>query len=237
MHVGHFAVSLIAKRIEPRLSLGTVTFASMFPDVLWCILMLAHIEHVRFKPGITVQAGMRAIDVLEAPDIIYSHSLVMGMVWAALLAAAYFSRRRYAPGAVVLCAAVLSHWVLDFTSHPPDMPLAPGIDTRLGLGLWNSIPGTVVAEGALWLASILLYLGATRAEGRAGIFVFWITILVLTLAWLNNISAPPPPDLSIIGISSLIYFSLMIASMYWINRLRSIVPEYHALKPGESHAD
>jgi len=29
----------------------------------------------------------------------------------------------------------------------------------------------------------------------------------------------------------------MIASMYWINRLRSIVPEYHALKPGESHAD
>ena len=45
-------------------------------------------------------------------------------------------------------------------------------------------------------------------------------IIILTLAWLNNISAPPPPNVSVIGVSSLIYFSLMIAAMYWINRLR-----------------
>ncbi len=220
MHVGHFAVALIAKRIEPKLSVGTVTFASMFPDVLWCLFMLAGIEHVRFKQGITIQAGMRAIDVLEAPDIVYSHSLAMGIIWAALLAAVYFSGRRYTVGATVIFLAVLSHWVLDFVSHPPDMPLAPGIDTRLGLGLWNSIPVTVLVEGFFWAAAVAVYVRTTRAQNRTGAFIFWITIIILTLAWLNNISAPPPPNVSVIGVSSLIYFSLMIAAMCWINRLR-----------------
>ena len=168
MHVGHFAVALIAKRIEPKLSVGTVTFASMFPDVLWCVFMLAGVEHVRFKPGITVEVGVRAIDVLEAPDIVYSHSLVMGVIWAALLAVVYFSARRYSAGATVIFVAVLSHWVLDFVSHPPDMPLAPGIDKRLGLGLWNSIPATIIVEGLLWLAAIVLYLRATQTQNRTG---------------------------------------------------------------------
>jgi len=112
----------------------------------------------------------------------------------------------------VIFVAVLSHWVLDFVSHPPDMPLAPGIDKRLGLGLWNSIPATIIVEGLLWLAAIVLYLRATQTQNRTGTLVFWITIIVLTLAWLNNISAPPPSDPSVIGISSLIYFSLMNCS-------------------------
>ena len=130
MLVGHFAVGLIAKRFEPKLSLGTATLASLLPDLLWCLFLIAGIEHVRFKPGIIVQPGMRALDALAAPDVVYSHSLFMGVVWGALLAAAYFARRYSAVGATVIFVAVLSHWLLDFVSHPPDMPLAPGLDTR-----------------------------------------------------------------------------------------------------------
>jgi len=221
MLVGHFAVGLIARRVEPRLSLGTATLASLVPDLLWCLFLIAGIEHVRLKPGIIVQPGMRALDVLEAPDVVYSHSLLMGVVWGALLAAAYFARRYSAVGATVIFVAVLSHWLLDFVSHPPDMPLAPGLDTRLGLGLWNSIPATLVVEGALWLVALWLYLRQTRAESLAGRIVFWITVVFLTLAWVNNITAPPPSDLSVIGISSLIFFSSMIAATYWIDRLRA----------------
>src|SRR5437867_325336 len=108
MHVGHFAVGFLAKRVEPKVSLGTMMLASMLPDVLWCLFMLAGVEHVRFKAGITVSPGMRAIDALEAPDLVYSHSLLMGIVWGLLLAAAYFSRRRYSRGAAIIFAAVLS---------------------------------------------------------------------------------------------------------------------------------
>ena len=220
MLVGHFAVGLIAKRFEPKLSLGTATLASLLPDLLWCLFLIAGIEHVRFKPGIIVQPGMRALDALAAPDVVYSHSLFMGVVWGALLAAAYFARRDSAVGATVIFVAVLSHWLLDFVSHPPDMPLAPGLDTRLGLGLWNSVPATLVVEGALWLVALWLYLRQTRAESLAGSIVFWVIVLALTLAWINNITAPPPSELSVIGISSLIFFSLMIAATYWIDRLR-----------------
>ena len=221
MLVGHFAVGLIARRVEPKLSLGTTTLASLLPDLLWCLFLIAGIEHVRFKPGIIVQPGMRALDALEAPDVVYSHSLLMGVVWGALLAAAYFARRYSAGGAAVIFVAVLSHWLLDFVSHPPDMPLAPGLDTRLGLGLWHSIPATLVVEGSLWLVALLLYLRQTRAESLAGRIVFWIIVVVLTLAWVNNITAPPPSELSVIGISSLIFFSLMIAATFWIERLRA----------------
>jgi hypothetical protein len=221
MLVGHFAVGLIAKRVEPKVSLGTATLASLLPDLLWCIFLIADIEHVRFKPGIIVQPGMRALDALEAPDVVYSHSLLMAVVWGALLAAAYFARRYSTRGAAVIFVAVLSHWLLDFVSHPPDMPLAPGLDTRLGLGLWNSIPATLAVEGLLWLAGLLLYVRQTRAETLAGRIIFWIIVAVLTLAWINNLAAPPPANPSVIGISSLIFFSSMIAAMYWINRSRS----------------
>jgi hypothetical protein len=216
MLVGHFAVGLIAKRVEPKLSLGTATLASLLPDLLWCVFLIAGIEHVRFKPGIIVQPGIRALDALEAPDVVYSHSLLMGIVWGALLAALYFVRRYNAAGAAVLFGAVLSHWLLDFISHPPDMPLAPGIATRLGLGLWNSIPLTLIVEGGMWVIAVVLYLRQTQLRSRARAVGFWIIAGLLTLAWVNNISGPPPSDISVIGISSLIFFSLMVAAFYWI---------------------
>ncbi len=155
MLVGHFAVGLIARRVEPKLSLGTATLASMLPDLLTFLFLIAGIEHVRFKPGIIVQPGMRALDVLQAPDIVYSHSLLMGVVWGALLAAAYFARRYSAAGAAVIFIAVLSHCLLAFVSHPPDLPLAPALAARLALGLWNSVPANRVAEAPLWVVAFV----------------------------------------------------------------------------------
>src|SRR5215471_3057338 len=146
MLVGHYSVALIAKRVEPRLSLATAVLAAMLADFLWCFFLIGGIEEVRIKPGMTLSSGMRAIDVLEASNVAFSHSLATDIVWAALLAAVYFFWRRNTSGAWILFALVLSHWLLDFVSHPPDMPLAPGIDRYFGLGLWNSFAGTVAVE-------------------------------------------------------------------------------------------
>ena len=51
MLVGHFAIGLTAKRVEPKISLGTLVLAAMLADFLWCVFMLTGIEHVQFKPG------------------------------------------------------------------------------------------------------------------------------------------------------------------------------------------
>jgi len=214
MFVGHLAVGFAAKRVEPRISLGTSVLASMLPDLLWSLFLIAGIEHVQFKPGIG------AANYFAASDIALSHSLLMDAMWAALFALAYFLLRRNPRGAWVLFAAVLSHWFLDVIAHRPDMPLAPGVPTRLGLGLWASIPATIIVEGGMWLAAVVVYTRATRARSWAGTYVFWLVVALLTLAWYNNIAGPPPPNPSTAGISSLVFFSLTVAWAYWMNRLR-----------------
>ncbi len=214
MLVGHFAVGFVAKRVEPKLSLGTLVLAAMLADFLWGIFLLAGLEHVEFKPG------MGAANYIAAFDVAWSHSLLMDAIWAALFAGAYLLRRRYPRGAWVIFMAVLSHWLLDFVAHKADMPLAPGRPGRFGLGLWTSIPATLIVEGGFWLLAIILYVRATHAKKRLGVYAFWIVIAFLTLAWYNNIAGPPPPNPHTAPIVSLIFFSLVVAWADWMNRLR-----------------
>lgn len=70
MLVGHVAVGLVAKHVEPRVSLGTFVLAATLADLLWCILMLAGVEHVHFKPG------RCAANYMDASGIAWSHSLL-----------------------------------------------------------------------------------------------------------------------------------------------------------------
>ncbi len=216
MLVGHFAVGFTAKRFEPAISLGTLVLAAMIADLLWCVFMIGGIEHVQFK------SGMGATNYFAASDIAKSHSLLMDGVWAGLFAAVYFLRRRYPRGAWILFAVVLSHWVLDWISHRPDMPLAPGVHRYFGLGLWSSVPAALIVEGGFWLVAVILYARATHPRKRAGVYAYWSVVALLTLAWYNNLTGPPPRDPHVAPIVSLVFFSLAVAWAYWMNRLRPV---------------
>jgi membrane-bound metal-dependent hydrolase YbcI (DUF457 family) len=223
MLAGHFAVSLVGKRVEPALSLGTLVFAAMFADVLAFILVSAGIE--RFRITTDVQRNR-----LVGENIVYSHSLLMDTLWGVLLALAYYLWRRRARGAWILFAAVVSHWVLDAVSHRPDMQIGPGIPGVFGLGLWNSIPATLIVEGGMWLLAMVLYVRATRANNRAGRYVFWGGIAILTLAWIGNISTAPSQGGSAVAsaLPSLIFFGCAIGWAYWMDRARSSSSAYNA---------
>jgi hypothetical protein len=214
MFVGHLAVGLTGKRIEPKVSLGTWILAAMLADLLVFALLIAGIERVHAQPGVSVNRIVA--------DMPYSHSLLMDTIWAGALAGSYFLWRRYARGAWLLFAAVLSHWVLDFVSHRPDMPLAPGIHGGFGLGLWNSVPATLIVEGGWWLLAIIIYVRATRPERRAGTYAFWIGVVLLTIIWYGNITAGMDPNPVRAGISGWLLFSLIVAWAHWINRLRPV---------------
>jgi hypothetical protein len=214
MLVGHFAVGMVAKRIERKVSLGTLVLAAMAADFLWCVFMIAGIDQVSLKQG------RGAANYLVASNIAMSHGLLTNFLWGGLFAGAYFLRKRYPRGALVLGAVAVSHWLLDFVAHKPDMALAPGLSGVYGLGLWTSIPATLVVEGGLWLAAIMLYARATKPKNRAGIYAFWIVAALLSLIWYNNIAGPPPPNIRAIPFSSFIFFSLVVAWAYWMNRAR-----------------
>ena len=215
MFVGHLAVGLAGKRVAPRTSLGMLLLASQVADIVWPVLVLAGVEHVRIAPGIT------AASPLDLYDFPYSHSLAMDVMWAALFACVYYAFRRYARGSWVLFAVVLSHWVLDWVSHHPDMPLAPGTSARYGLGLWNSIPLTMLVEGGMWIAGITVYVHTTSAIDRAGSIGFWPMILLLTGIWVGSIFGPPPPTARAAAASALAMV-LIFAWGWWIDGQRTV---------------
>ena len=215
MLVGHAAIALAGKRLEPRLSLGTLMAAALLADLLGFVLVLLGIEHWTLKPG---GSGVNAVDL---DSIAWSHGLVPDLLWAGLLAGGYFLWRHQVKGAWILFAAVLSHWVLDFVSHKPDMPLAAGLSARYGLGLWTSLPATLLVEGGLWLVALVVYVRATRASKRTGIYVFWPVIAFVTLAWISNFTAPPAAgSMTTAAVAGLIFFTLLVAWSFWMDRVR-----------------
>jgi len=214
MLVGHYAVALAAKSVEPKVDLGTLVLAAMSPDLAWGLFMILGIEHVRF----TLEMG--AGNYFHATNIALSHSLLMNTIWAALLAGAYGFRKHYLRGALFVFMASLSHWPLDVISHRQDMPLTPGVTKYYGFGLWTSIPATLILEGGLWLSAIILYTRNTHAKNQLGNYVFWSGVAVLSLLWWSNIAGPPPRNLRIARVASLAIFSISVAWAYWVNRLR-----------------
>lgn len=214
MFVGHFAVGFIAKRSAPRLSLGTCVLAATLADILWPIFMIAGLEQVQFKPG------MGAANYFVASNIALSHSLLMDCLWGALFVTTYILFQRNVRSALILFAAVVSHWFLDVIAHRPDMPLAPGAHRHFGLGLWASIPATIIVEGGLWLLGIISYVRITRAKNWTGVYGFWITIVLFTLLWYQNIAGAPPANPRSAPISSLILFCLVVTWAYWMNSVR-----------------
>jgi hypothetical protein len=92
MFLGHFAVAFGAKKAAPKTSLGTLFIASQFIDLLWPVLLLLGVEHVRVEPGNTVVTPLNFIDYP------YSHSLLSVIVYSLLLSTMYWAFKRYPRG-------------------------------------------------------------------------------------------------------------------------------------------
>ncbi|MEO5769054.1 MAG: hypothetical protein ABIS92_11950 [Polyangia bacterium] len=213
MFVGHFAVALAAKKAKPRLSLPLLFAAVQFLDILWPVFILLGVEHARVTPGF---AAASPLDLYDFP---ISHSLVTSLGWSLLFAAPFLIKRRLREG-VVLAACVFSHFILDFASHTADMPLFPGGHAKFGLGLWNNLIATIVVEGALFVAGIVIYLRATRATGRAGTIGFAVLMIVLAAGWLGGAIAPPPPDIKAVAATILATIPVVLGAAWLIDRRR-----------------
>ncbi len=213
MFIGHFAVALGAKRAAPAPSLGTYFLAAQFPDLLWPVLCLLGIEHLKIDPGNT------AFTPLSFTDYPFSHSLLTNLCWATGAALLYLALRRDRAGSVMIWLAVISHWVLDALTHRPDLPLLPGGAARIGLGLWNSVAGTMVVEIALYAAGVYLYVRSTRARDRTGSVALWVLVFFLLLTYVVNSRGGAPPSTEIVSWLALSLWPVVLWA-YWVDRHR-----------------
>ena len=214
MFIGHFAVAFAAKKVAPRASLGTMVLAAAFLDVVWPVLVLLGIERFRIVPGFTAN---NPFDFTYYP---WSHSLLMTVAWSALVAFVYLAARGDRAGAVWVGIVVASHWVLDFVSHVPDMPLYPGGSGKLGLGLWQSIPATFAVEGLMFAAGIAVYVRATKSKDRIGSIAWWAMVGLLLALYIPGPWSSPPPSQNAVAILGIIALAIFGPWAYWIDRHR-----------------
>jgi hypothetical protein len=218
MFIGHFAVALAAKPAAPRASLGTLFIACELVDLVWPVFLLAGVERVAIRPGIT---AFTPLDFIHYP---WTHSLLMSAAWAVGFALLYFLSRKQMREAVVLGLVVLSHWFLDLIMHRPDLPLVPGSGHKVGFGLWNSVAGTLALEMGLFILGLAFYLRRTAALDGAGSWGLWLLVAFLIVAYLGAAFGAPPPGVEAIawlGIAGGIVFA---AWGYWLDRHRVARP-------------
>jgi len=203
--IGHAALALAAKPLAPRANLGVALAATYWLDLVWPVLVLLGIERVEVDPGNT---AFTPLDFVHYP---WTHSLAAALAWSALFAIACWKLGGRA--ALAMGLLVFSHWALDALSHRPDLPLWPGSDTMIGLGLWNSVAGTLLVESALFAGGVAIYL---RHSAKAAL-AFWLLIAFLVVAYLGAAFGPPPPSASAVAASALALWLLPVWG-WWIER-------------------
>lgn len=215
MFIGHYGLALATKRAAPRVSLGTLIAAAQLADLIWPVLLLLGLEHVRIVPN------ANPLLTLSFDSYPWTHSLLMAVVWAVIAGGGYAAIRRNRTGGVVVGLLVVSHWVLDWITHVPDLPLYPG-GPRVGLGLWRSLYGTLVVETAVFMVGVVVYTRVTRTIDRTGRWAFWAFVAVLAVLYVAATFGPPPETVSGLAWGALAGWLIPLFG-WWVDRHRAAV--------------
>lgn len=206
MMIGHYAVALAGRRCRHTPPLWVFAAATQLLDIIWCVLIIAGIEHFAPAPG---QTGTP----LAFTDYPWSHSLAAALVWSGLTWLA--ARKLFGVNtrsAWLLALVVFSHWPLDLLVHRPDLPLWPG-GPVVGLSLWDHpalehwLESLMVAAGAAWWGMCLWSEG--RSPWRA--WIFGGVLIALFLA-----AGPGQPESPVIIGSFGLGFYLFVILLAWL---------------------
>lgn len=212
MFVGHLAVALGAKRVAPPIPLAVAVAAAFALDLVWPLLLLAGIEVVRVNPGDT------AFTNLAFDSYPWTHSLATVVLWSLVAGALARALSRSASLGLVTGALVLSHWVLDWITHRPDLPLWPGGPVT-GLGVWNSVPATIGIEGGLLILGLVAYRSVSEPVDRIGTLSLVALVALTTVIWVSQPWAPLPESTTAVAGGALILW-LLLPWAHWIERHR-----------------
>ena len=218
MFIGHFGIAFGLKRVEPKLSLGTLFLAVALVDIAWGVFLLTGWEKANIIPGIT------AATPLEFVSYPITHSLVAAFGWGLLAAIIVYSwptrdtSRHHSLKAMVVAVAVASHWFLDLVVHIRDLPLAGDSSAKFGFGLWRSIPATIAVELLVFGAGLFAYFW-WRSRGSSGI-TWRVAALagLLVVLFFANIFGPPPPSMKVVAVADIVGMMLLVVLAAWADR-------------------
>ncbi len=203
MFIGHFGLGMAAKKYMPEVSLGVLFLSVQLVDLLWPFFLLMGLEEVKIEPGYT------AINPFNMVHYPITHSLLGGLLWSVVFGGFYYVIKKSKKTSLFLAGGVISHWFLDLLMHKPDLAIYPG-GAKYGFGIWDSLPLTIAIELLLFVGGIYLYLKATKANDKAGVWSFWGLVVFLIVVWLGSIFGPPPENVDELAYSALSVWVLIM---------------------------
>jgi membrane-bound metal-dependent hydrolase YbcI (DUF457 family) len=214
---GHVGAALAIGQAERRVNVGVFVGAALLLDiVLWLFVLLGW-------ESVTIPADFART---HQPEFVfpYSHGLVASIVWSALAAVAVWvayarlgSARTRA--AVLIAAAVFSHWLLDALVHQPELPLVSESSPKVGLGLWQSMPIALVTETGIVAAGLFLFIpGSSLLRGKSRALAL-LSLVILAFTVVGMTIAPPPPSARAMAASSLVTLALVCVLAYWLGKV------------------
>ncbi len=138
----------------------------------------------------------------------------MSVAWAVLFATVYFGFTKNKQSSFLIGILVISHWILDFITHRPDLPLTPFSDLKVGLGLWNEPTIEIILEMGLFLAGVYFYVKTVNPKRK---ITFWALIIFFVAIYFINIFGPPPPSIDAVAWSANLMW-IFVVWAWWVER-------------------
>ncbi|HEX3235719.1 MAG TPA: hypothetical protein VHR41_16090 [Gemmatimonadales bacterium] len=217
MFLGHYGVAFALKRVEPKISLGTLFVACQLADLLWGCFLLLGWEHARVVPD---PNPLLNFEFLDYP---ISHSLVAALAWGIVGAAAYYSwptrdTSRHWQASVLVGAAVASHYPLDVLVHLKDLPLAGDDSLKIGLGLWNHFGISIAVELLTLAIGLAVYIRFQSRRHPIRVGRLAVVVLLLVGMYAAALISPPPPGMTIVAVSDIALILGVGALAAWADR-------------------
>lgn len=181
MFIGHYGPAIWDGQRAGGMRLWHAILAVQAIDILWVVFSLIGLE------GHNRREGLHPL----AFDLAWSHSLLSAIVISILVGAIYGVLRPNAGRKAILIMGVLafSHWPFDWLVHRPDLPIYPGGELLLGLGLWDYPWIALCIEMILYWGMIFWWLFKTRGK----LWTLLLTVgfsIVLTGLHVSEITMP-----------------------------------------------
>jgi hypothetical protein len=179
--------------------------AAQLVDIAFATLLFSGTEAMRVVPGFT---AMNPMDLHHMP---FTHSLLGTMVWALGFGLIVGAMLRSWQGGLIAGLVVISHWLIDWLVHAPDLTLW-GSEPKLGLGLWNHPAIAMPLElaligGAFWWFA--------RANGGMTGRLWGLLALLLALQAVNWFGPQDSEYSAAIPATMLAAYALLIIAAIW----------------------
>ncbi len=208
MFTGHYAPAFALKSRYPQVPLWQLFLAVQAVDILFFLLVPLGVERLR------LDHSRPALLALQLEGMPWSHSLVMTVLYAALCVAWGIGAKKRDIG-IAFGLAVLSHWFLDALVHVHDVPIAPGLEDKVGLGLWeHGLIAYLVETALVGVTGALLW---RRLSGQArDKWLLGLVLLLIVIQTLNVFVVPLPKTVLELALVSEVSFLGFAAVAYGV---------------------